>query len=487
VEGRSRQRWLEVVRAVVDGSSDHRREDVYAETPDRAVLLLMVSVGASIGEMAVTGDAVRAYLNAEALDRNLVVISSKYMVDIPKVGVLNKGLYGTLKGALGWEKWIEGKVCGDMEFVKCDLSRSIYTKEVNGQMVRMFRHSDDFRISSKGSDELTSVSEMLSGMVRMSPWVECKRFLGLTFEYLQQSEKFSDGGNMVVVRGSDKIDELVQEYGYLKAIYNMKGKMRVVPLPLSFIKKDEELEGEYGVALDASGKKIYLGLVGKIGYIATSLRWDVRFGYLVLSRRLASPREWEMFLAVWVMEYLGGTRDMPLILGGKGVDMKCFSDASFGILEERRSVKAHLLRTGEKSGAVFVSSGAIKNAVTSIWEAEVNAASDAVDTILYAGNVGRELRYPVGEIGKVMVDNESAIAWLGGAHVSTTTKHVETRLFRMKHLVQDRLVDVEYVRSEENVSDVLTKSLPAKKFRELVRDLMGHEMVRGMEVRGVEY
>jgi hypothetical protein len=77
--------------------------------------------------------------------------------------------------------------------------------------------------------------------------------------------------------------------------------------------------------------------------------------------------------------------------------------------------------------AVFVSSGAIKNAVTSIWEAEVNAASDAVDTILYAGNVDRELRYPVGEIGKVMVDNESAIAWLGGANVSTTTKHGSKR------------------------------------------------------------
>jgi hypothetical protein len=33
--------------------------------------------------------------------------------------------------------------------------------------------------------------------------------------------------------------------------------------------------------------------------------------------------------------------------------------------------------------------------------------------------------------------NESAIAWLGGANVSTTTSHVETKLFRMKHLVQD--------------------------------------------------
>jgi hypothetical protein len=59
--------------------------------------------------LAVNGDAVRAYLNAEALDRNLVVISSKYMVDIPKVGVLNKGLYGTLKGALGGRDGSRGR------------------------------------------------------------------------------------------------------------------------------------------------------------------------------------------------------------------------------------------------------------------------------------------------------------------------------------------------------------------------------------------
>jgi hypothetical protein len=42
-------------------------------------------------------------LEREALDRNFVAISSKYG-DIPRL------VYGTLKGALGWERWIEGKV-----------------------------------------------------------------------------------------------------------------------------------------------------------------------------------------------------------------------------------------------------------------------------------------------------------------------------------------------------------------------------------------
>jgi hypothetical protein len=104
------ERWLEVIRAVVDGSTDERKEGVYAETPDRSVLLMMMSMGASIGEKSITSDAVRAYLNAEALDPNLVVIASPHMRSIPKMGILNKGLYGTLKGARGWEVWIEKKL-----------------------------------------------------------------------------------------------------------------------------------------------------------------------------------------------------------------------------------------------------------------------------------------------------------------------------------------------------------------------------------------
>jgi hypothetical protein len=73
----------------------------------------------------------------------------------------------------------------------------------------------------------------------------------------------------------------------------------------------------------------------------------------------------------------------------------------------------------------------IKNAVTSVWEAEVNAASDALDTMIYGRNICNELRYPTGQSCRVLVDNEAAIHWLNGNNVSTTTKHVEARLYRI--------------------------------------------------------
>jgi hypothetical protein len=247
----------------------------------------------------------------------------------------------------------------------------------------------------------------------MGEWKQCDRFLGMTIEYhLNTSGDFSRGNNVACLRGTEKIVEMIEKFGYLVEIYNPRGKKRVVPLPLNCIQKVEDLSQDKSEALDDEGKKIYMSLVGKIGYVATSLRFDARFAYLVLARRLSSPRQWDMYLAVWVMEYLVGTKEMPLVLGGPSVELETLTDASFGILEERRSVKGHLLRTNNMSGAISVNAAAIKNTVTSVWEAEVNAASDGVDTLLYARNLCQELRYPMGSNNRVLIDNESAIHWI---------------------------------------------------------------------------
>jgi hypothetical protein len=174
-----------------------------------------------------------------------------------------------------------------------------------------------------------------------------------------------------------------------------------------------------------------MSLVGTIGYLTTTIRFDISFAYMALARRLASPREWDLVVAVWTMEYLIRTKDLPLLLGGEGVNLEVICDASFVILDKRRSVKAHLMRTNERSRAVYASASAIKNAVTSIWEAEVNAASDGVDTMLYGKNICKELRDPTGSQCKVLVDNEAAINWLNGNKIASTTKHVEARLYRI--------------------------------------------------------
>ncbi len=191
-----------------------------------------------------------------------------------------------------------------------------------------------------------------------------------------------------------------------------------------------------------------------------------------------------MFLVTWTMEYLLETRYLPLALGGQGINLEIFSDASFAILPERKSVKAHMAKTNHLSGAFIAVASTIKNTVNSVWEAEINAASDAIDTTIYIKNICEELRYPMrGE--DIYIDNKSAIHWLEGENVSVSTRHVETRLFRMRQIVKSGKMNLEYVESENNIADILTKSLSGQRFKVLRAMLMGHGLVKGKNIKGV--
>ena len=63
--------------------------------------------------------------------------------------LLIKGLYGIIKGALSFQVWIE-KILKDLEYSKLnyDIARGVYLKTIQDDVVRILRHSDDFRISA---------------------------------------------------------------------------------------------------------------------------------------------------------------------------------------------------------------------------------------------------------------------------------------------------------------------------------------------------
>ena len=108
-------------------------------------------------------------------------------------------------------------------------------------------------------------------------------------------------------------------------------------------------------------------MVGALNWIA-SLRMNCKFPQHVVAGRTQSSRKWSMFCALWYLEYVVNTADYPLVLGGAVVDPQGSSDASFGTMREKRSVKAHLIRTGPLSGAILASTDTIKIATTSVCD-----------------------------------------------------------------------------------------------------------------------
>ena len=65
----------------------------------------------------------------------------------------------------------------------------------------------------------------------------------------------------------------------------------------------------------------------------------------------------------------------------------------------------------------------------------------------------------------VLIDNIGAIEMLDMKSGKWRTKHVNTRYHWIKEFIDDELVLVKYIKSEENVSDICTKNLPPNLFK----------------------
>jgi hypothetical protein len=103
---------------------------------------------------------------------------------------------------------------------------------------------------------------------------------------------------------------------------------------------------------------------------------------------------------------------------------------------------------------------------------------------VYLTNLCDELEYTVPRCRRVRVDNEAEIEWVKGDVSNKRSKHVDIKFYRARHLQANGDVSLEYVSTEENVADILTKTMPVKMFRRLAGKILGHDLVR--KVPGVK-
>ena len=471
--------WLECVRSVIDGSMDKRDgEDCYAGTPSRAVFLLMLSCSVSDGDHIMKSDVVRAYLNALSIDRNLVVEIPQDVLDLnmgfERYMLINKGVYGTKKGALSWEIFFDNIVVDKLGFKKCLIATSVYTKVVDGCIVRLLRHSDDVAAFGPQRESVEKICKLISAEIRMSEWEPMLSFLGAEMEYVD---------NVVLVRQTAKINEAVEKYQDVLKLFNPSDRVRQSPLPINALESDENLKLNYGEFINSEGTAMLRGIVGCIGWI-TTIRFDCKFAYHVIAGRTSSARLWDLYCAAWCLEFLKFSVDWPLVLGGPIIDLRAMTDASLAIMEERKSIKSNFMRTGPLSGAILAEVDTIRAAVTSIFDAEVMAASDGVDNLSYGINLLSELAYENEGSLEVMVDSESAIEWFNSKKIGERSRHLQLKYFHCRHFVQDGLCRLCFVQGDKNTADLLTKVVSVRLHRFHARDILGHKLIAGKNLRG---
>ena len=103
-------------------------------------------------------------------------------------------------------------------------------------------------------------------------------------------------------------------------------------------------------------------------------------------------------------------------------------------------------------------SKSMNSVVLSTTEAEYVAESEVVKEIKFLYQLLMLMGIQVPLLINIQVDNVGAIRLANNSGVSERTKHIDIRAHFVQSFVMDEIVAIDFVRSAENTSDIMTKN-----------------------------
>jgi len=224
---------------------------------------------------------------------------------------------------------------------------------------------------------------------------------------------------------------------------------------------------------------VYQSITGSLMYAATSTRPDIAYAVAALCRYNSKPYATHMTAAKRVLRYLKGTADTGLVFpsstassstvsSGTGI-LHGYTDSDFaGDRAERKSQGGFLFRAN--GATIDWQSKKQLLVATSTTEAEYVACSEATRKarclIQLHKDVTSELVIP-----PIYCDNNGALKNIRSGVSSAKTKHIDIRFHDSRELHAQGIVKFDYVSTDENLADIMTKALAPERHQRLVANM----------------
>ncbi|RVW83457.1 Retrovirus-related Pol polyprotein from transposon TNT 1-94 [Vitis vinifera] len=168
-----------------------------------------------------------------------------------------------------------------------------------------------------------------------------------------------------------------------------------------------------------------------------------------------------MEVVKWIMRYLRGTSKLKLTFrGGKPILVGYIDSDMAGDVDNRRSTSDYLMTF---SGGVVSWQSRLKKCVAlSTIEAKYIAAAEACKELLWMKCFMQELGFKQQRY-VVYCDNQSAIHLSKNSTYQARSKHIDVRYHWMRDALNDNFFEIEKIHTDNNGSDMLTKTLPMEK------------------------
>ncbi|MFS8032553.1 putative RNA-directed DNA polymerase [Helianthus anomalus] len=413
--------------------------DTYAPVARISTIRLLLALAAIHNLKIHQMDVKTAFLNGE-LDEEIYMKQPEGFV-MPgsenKVCKLIKSLYGLKQAPKQWHQKFDEIVLSN-GFVLNQADKCVYSKfDASGNGVMICLYVDDMLIFGTDQDQVDRTKEFLSSKFAMKDMGEAEVILGI---------KIKRENRGISISQSHYIEKILNKFNFKDcspASTPVDPSLKLLP--------------NKGIAVSPLE---YSRAIGSLMYAMISTRPDIAYAVGKLSRFTSNPSTHHWQALGRVFKYLKGTIDYGLTYIGFPSVIEGYSDASWiNNKEDHSSTSGWVFLLG--GGAISWASKKQTCITDSTMESEFVALAAAGKEAEWLRNLIYEIPLwpkPISPIS-IRCDSEATLAKAYSQVYNGKSRHLGVRHSMVRELIMHGVISIEYVRTQQNLADHLTKGL----------------------------
>lgn len=373
-----------------------------------------------------------------------------------RVCKLKKSLYGLKQAPRCWNNRFTEFLC-KFNLKSSEADACVFTNNLKDNKIILAIFVDDGLIAAKNEESIEQLITMLKTEFQMTTG-SLNYFLGINIYELDNGSIFINQSNYAI--------NIVQKFNLIDA--------KELSIPIS---RSDSIDLENKILDQTDEIFPYRQAVGSLLFLSQVTRPDIAYSVNYASRFLSNPLKAHWNLVKRIIRYIKKTINYGLYFNNNiNLTLEIYSDADYaGCVQTRRSTSGYLFKIG--SSVISWTSQRQNSVSLSSTEAEYIAASEAIKGIIwiiqliYSITFGKEIQ------PTLYIDNQSAIRLIKNPEFHKRTKHIDVRYHFIREKFEDNIFSLEFVGTEDQLADILTKPLQKDRFEKL-RSAMGVKQLK---------
>jgi len=451
-------KWVYKIKRKADGSLDRYKarlvakgfkqrygldyEDTFSPVVKAATIRTVLSVAVSRGWSLRQLDVHNAFLHG-ILEEEVYMQQPPGFVERGNenyICKLDKALYGLKQAPRAWYSRLSTKLV-DLGFKPSRADTSLFIFNRGGITMYVLVYVDDIIVASSTDQATSALLKDLQKNFALKDLGDLHYFLGIEVKKVR---------NGIVLTQHKYANDLLKKTGMVDC------KPMSTPLSTS-----EKLSLHEGSLLGPDDATQYRSIVGALQYL-TLTRPDIAFPVNKVCQFLHAPTTVHWAAVKRILRYIKQCTQLGLnIHRSMSTLVSAFSDADWaGNVDDRKSTGGFAVFIGSN----LVSWSARKQATVSrsSTESEYKAMANATAELMWVQTLLRELGVKSPQAAKLWCDNLGAKYLSANPVFHARTKHIEVDFHFVRERVSQRLLEIEFIPSGDQIADGFTKALSVR-------------------------